>query len=146
MPFCAAKRATHPPPTLHYRPPLRPRCAVVIVLSREYLYTRRSMKELQDALDRLQSGASTSGEATGPGPMLLPVLLDGLTIDDLVISKSAVYRASSWPSGLPKPGDDELERWANLLGQIGRMRSVYSMKGDQVGPRRAGWAARGLDW
>ena len=59
----------------------------MIVLSREYLHTSWAMEELREVLDRLQ----------GPAPvMLLPVLLDGLTMEDFLHAKDRVYGAS-WP-------------------------------------------------
>ena len=86
-------------------------CAVVVVLSRDYMAKKWPMRELEHALQRRKKDPSSI--------TLLPVLMDDLTIEDLKDLYHRVYdHESIWKIDRPRPSPETLDKWAGLAAQL----------------------------
>jgi hypothetical protein len=101
--------------------PSLPFPTVVVVLSREFVCKKWPMQELEAALARpLLDAAAAAGPGGGGGEpvTLLPVLIGGLTVEDLGNARTRLYSADSWPTGFERPAPDVLDKWAALLKRV----------------------------
>ena len=88
------------------------------------------MRELAAALARppRNPGAAGSG-GQGKPVTLLPVLVDGLTIEDLGDAQGRLYGPDAWPVSHYRPPDDVLQAWAALLKGV---TGIVSKREDQA--------------
>jgi hypothetical protein len=96
------------------------------VLSHSFVRKQWPMRELKAALARpLRDPAATGGGGEGEPVTLLPVLVDGLTVEDLGDAMELLYSPEAWAvSGKSKherPGDEVLAEWAELLERVSRI-------------------------
>lgn len=98
------------------------------------------MWELEQALDRWELDPS------GSSVCLLPVLLEGLSFDDLSHLKERVYASPDTWQARKRPTQEDLDKW-DELGK--RLTGIVLSKPEQVGASglrlASGWPQAG-DW
>jgi hypothetical protein len=96
------------------------------------------MWELEAALARpLRDPAAVGGGGAGEPVTLLPVLVDGLRVEDLGDAHNRLYGPGLWPDGRKRPRDEVLAAWAALLA---RVEAIVCIREDQArfrGPAQA---------
>jgi hypothetical protein len=105
--------------------------AVVVVLSPDFVRKKWPMRELEAALARplRDPGATGGGGGEGEPVTLLPVLVDGLRVEDLGDAQSRLYGPRVWPSSRERPRDEVLTAWAALLKRVS---AIVCMREDQA--------------
>jgi hypothetical protein len=111
--------------------PHYPPCpAVVVVLSPDFVRKKWPMWELEAALARPpRDPAAAGGGGEGEPVTLLPVLVDGLRVEDLGDAQRRLYGPGAWPSSRERPADDVLTAWAALLKRVS---AIVCVREDQA--------------